>query len=124
MTLDRWLVLLGGILAIAWVNWYFLAARRATATAVRSPAGQEITIRVEGGYDPAEVHVRAGQPVRLIFDRREASSCSEEIVIPAFQIRRFLPAHRKTVVEFTPAVPGVYEMSCGMSMLHGKVVVE
>lgn len=124
MALDRLLVLLGGLLAIAWVNWYFLLARRSVATAPPSLRGQEITIRVEGGYDPAEVHVRAGTPVRLIFDRRETSSCSEELVLPDFQIRRFLPPHQKTVVEFTPPKPGVYEMSCGMGMLHGKVVVE
>ncbi len=124
MTLDRWLVLLGGLAVIAWVNWYFLFARRSAAVAAQSGAGQEITIRVEGGYDPAEIHVRKGTPVRLIFDRREESSCSEEIVIPDFQIRRFLPAFQKTAVEFTPAETGVHEMSCGMGMLHGKVIVE
>jgi len=124
MAFDKWLVLLGGLLAIAWVNWYFLLARRSAATAIPASAGQEITIKVEGGYDPAEVHVRAGTPVRLTFDRRETASCSEEVVLPDFQIRRFLPAHQKTVVEFTPTKPGVYEMSCGMGMLHGKVVVE
>jgi hypothetical protein len=34
MTLDRWLVLAGGAVAIAWINWYFfLAGRKAPGTA-------------------------------------------------------------------------------------------
>jgi plastocyanin domain-containing protein len=45
-------------------------------------------------------------------------------VLPAFGLRRFLPAFKKTVVELTPNEPGTFEMTCGMSMLHGKVIVE
>lgn len=28
MSLDKWIVLLGGIGSIAWVNWYFFVAPR------------------------------------------------------------------------------------------------
>jgi hypothetical protein len=31
MTLDRWVVLLGGVAAIGWVLWYFLPAGRTGA---------------------------------------------------------------------------------------------
>ena len=81
-------------------------------------------IAVRGGYDPGTVTVKAGSPVRLVFDRQETSSCSEEIVLPDFGIRRYLPAHEKTAVEFTPTAAGTYEITCGMGMLHGKLVVE
>lgn len=125
METADWLVLLGGMAAIAWVNWYFFLARGGDAVAAAGAGGvQEIRIAVEGGYSPAVVRVRRGDPVRLIFDRRETSSCSEEVVLPDFGIRRFLPAHEETVVEMTPDRSGTYEFTCGMGMLRGKVVVE
>jgi plastocyanin domain-containing protein len=79
---------------------------------------------VHGGYEPAEVRARKGMPLRLTFDRQEDSSCSEEVVIPDFGIRKFLPAFQKTTVELTPDRAGTYEITCGMSMLHGRLVVE
>lgn len=123
MTPQDWIVVLAGAAAIAWVNWYFFLARRPAATAKEAGGVQEVTIAVQGGYDPAEVKVRQGSPVRLVFDRRETSSCSEEVVIPDFGIRRFLPAFQKTAVELTPEKPGTYEFTCGMSMLRGRLVV-
>jgi plastocyanin domain-containing protein len=125
MSLDRILVLLGGIAAITWVNWYFFMARRTFASASLDPSGtQQIEIAVAGGYSPALVRVKAGRPVRLIFDRRETNPCSEELVIPDFGIRRFLPPDQKTAVEFTPKAPGSHEFTCGMGMLRGRVVAE
>jgi plastocyanin domain-containing protein len=125
MTPMDWAVVLAGILTIAWINWYFFLAEKATATAVAVAGGvQEVTIRVRGGYDPADVRVKRGAPVRLVFDRQETSGCSEEVVLPEFGIKRFLPAHQKTVIEFTPERAGTYEFTCGMSMLRGRLTVE
>ena len=125
MSTSDILVLLGGIAAIAWVNWYFFfAGRTAESAAVGAGGLQEVLIRVAGGYDPAHVRVKKGTPVRLIFDRQETSGCSEEIVLPGFGIKKFLPAHKKTAIEFTPENAGSYEFTCGMSMLRGRLTVE
>ncbi len=125
MSLDQIVVLVGGVAAIAWVNWYFFFARRTAASAAMNHSGvQEILITVAGGYTPQVVRVKAGRPVRLVFDRRETNPCSEEIVVPDFGIRRFLPPDERTAVEFTPAGPGAHEFTCGMGMLHGQVIVE
>ena len=121
---SDWLVLFAGAGAIIWVNWYFLFASRSAAIAATTTGAQEITIVVRGGYDPGVIRLTRGVPARLVFDRQETSSCSEEIVIPAFGIRRFLPAFSKTPVDFTPTATGRFEMTCGMSMLHGTLVVE
>lgn len=119
------IVIAAGIAAVAWVNWYFFLARRKAETARAVEGGaQEVTITVQGGYEPTEVRVRKGVPVRLVFDRRETSSCSEEVVLPDFGIRKFLPAFQKTPVELTPERAGSFEFTCGMSMLRGKLVVE
>jgi len=124
MTSDKLVVLVSGLLAIAWIIWFFFLARRSSAQATPAHGGvQEVTITVEGGYEPSEVRVLAGQPVRIVFDRRETNPCSDEVILSDFGIRRALPAHRRTVVEFTPTAPGVHEFVCGMGMLHGKVIV-
>lgn len=125
MNATDWLVVLGGLAAILWVNWYFFLAGRSVATVAASAGGtQEVTIEVRGGYEPSAVRVKAGAPVRLVFDRQETSGCSEEVVIPEFGIRRFLPAHQKTAVEITPREAGSYEFTCGMGMLRGRLIVE
>ena len=124
MNTSEWVVLVGGIAAIVWVNWYFFLAERGAAAAVAGSGGtQEVTVQVKGGYSPATVKVKKGAPVRLVFDRQETSGCSEEVVLPEFGIKRVLPAHQKTTVEFTPERAGTYEFTCGMSMLRGQLTV-
>jgi plastocyanin domain-containing protein len=117
-------VIVGALGAIALVNWYFFVAGRAPATATAGIAGApaEIVVTVDGGYSPSTVRVKVGAPVRIAFDRRDSSSCSEEIVIPDFGVRRFLPTGEKTVVEITPSAAGTYSFTCGMSMLRGTII--
>jgi len=126
MSVTDWLVIVAGLAAIGWVNWYFFVASRHTGATVAVAAGKvaEVRIAVRGGYDPATVRVKAGAPVRLVFDRQETSGCSEEVVFPAFGIRKFLPTGQPTSIEITPPAPGRYEFMCGMSMLRGAVVAE
>jgi plastocyanin domain-containing protein len=121
MSLTTALVIAGGIAAIVWVNWYFFFAGRQASAAV---AGGEQVIIVNGGYSPATVKVKAGKLVRLVFDRRDTGACSDEVVFPDFGIRRFIPSGQKTTVEITPAQPGRYEFTCGMSMHRGAIVAE
>ena len=117
----EWFVLVAGLAAIAWVNWYFLVAPRRTAAAT---AAGEVVITVQGGYSPSAVRVPAGAPVRLVFDRQESDSCSEELVMPDLGVRRFLPAHERTTITVTPPAPGTYEFTCGMGMLRGRLIAE
>lgn len=125
MSASDWIAIVASVAAIAWVNWWFFLARRPAAAAVAGAGGaQEVTITVQAGYEPAEVKVKRGMPVRLIFDRQETSGCSEEIVIPDFGIRKFLPAFQKTTIELTPEKAGTFDFTCGMSMLHGRLIVE
>lgn len=119
------LILIAGLGAIVWVNWYFFMAPKQAVAAQSSATGtQEVTITVEGGYSPSVVRVKQGRPVRLIFDRREKSPCSDEVVISGFGIRRFLKPFEKTTIDLLPAKPGSYEFACGMSMLRGRIEVE
>lgn len=125
MSAAEWSILFGGGAAIVWVNWYFFLAGRSSAAVAAARGGtQEVTVEVKGGYTPSTIRVKAGAPVRLLFDRQETAGCSEEVVLADFGIKRFLPPHQTTAVEFTPLKAGTYEFTCGMSMLRGRIVVE
>lgn len=123
MTPSDWWIAFAAAVLIALINWYFLGPRK-TAVAAAAPGGiVDVTVRVEGGYTPAEIAVPVGSRVRMTFDRREDNPCSDELVIPDFGIRRDLPAFTKTVVELT-ATPGRHEFKCGMGMLHGAITAK
>ena len=125
MSTVQIIVTLLGVCAIAWINWYFFLARPPAVSAVAGGSGpQRARIEVRGGYSPAVVRVRAGRPVRLEFHRDETSGCTEEVVLPDFGIRTFLPPHRTTPVEFTPERAGSFEFTCGMGMVRGRVIAE
>jgi plastocyanin domain-containing protein len=125
MTVVEVVVTLCGLAAIAWVNWYFFLAGRDGPVAVAGGNGvQRTRVVVNGGYAPSTIRVEPGRRVRLEFDRQETSGCTEEVVLPEFGIRTYLPAHKITAVEFTPTKPGRYEFTCGMAMVRGTILVE
>ncbi|NOX23416.1 MAG: cupredoxin domain-containing protein [Actinobacteria bacterium] len=118
------LVNLGGLGLIALIVWYFWLSSSSAATAAVTAGGvQETRIIVKGGYSPDTIRVEAGRPVRLIFDRQEASPCSERVVLDAFGLSAELPTGNDVPIEFTPTEPGEYEFACQMGMLRGKVIV-
>ena len=117
------IVVIGGISLIAFVLWYFFGEREATAAVVNEAGVQEIDVTVKGGYSPDVIVVDRGRPVRLNFRREETSSCSEQVILGDFGIARDLPAFKTTPVEFTPERSGEFPFTCGMNMLHGKLIV-
>ena len=114
-----------GLALAGFVLWYFFFSARQTASAVSSSSGvQEVAITVKGGYSPDVIEVERGRPVQLNFYRDEENSCSEELLMPDFNIRRDLPAFKTTLVELLPQQAGRFEFTCGMSMLRGTLVVK
>jgi plastocyanin domain-containing protein len=103
--------------------WWFLLSKPKSRQATTTGGVQEVTVTVDGGYDPNHIVVRAGQPVRLNFFRKDPSSCLEEVRFPDFRIAQALPVNQTTVIEFTPTQPGRYEFACGMNMFRGTVEV-
>lgn len=138
-------VVVSALVAIALVNWWFFVAGQTVAVATAAPvmatvaanpatasgavgaaapATPEIVITVDGGYSPNTIRAKAGQPLRLVFDRKDDSSCSEEVVIPAFGIKKFLPTGERTAIDITPVESGRIPFTCGMGMLKGTILVE
>jgi plastocyanin domain-containing protein len=118
------IVTIVGLGLAGFVLWYFFSARP-TASAVSSSGGmQTVDITVKGGYSPNVIEVARGKPVQLHFYRDEDNSCSEELLMPDFRIRRDLPAFQTTLVEVLPQEAGRFEFTCGMGMLRGALLVK
>ncbi|MFN2602442.1 MAG: cupredoxin domain-containing protein [Gemmatimonadaceae bacterium] len=117
-------VVVGAVLLIVAVIWYFFGARARVAAELTERGVQEIAIKVKGGYSPDVIVVKHGIPVKLDFYRDETSSCSETVILGDFGIARDLPAFQTTSIEFTPEKTGEFDFTCGMNMLHGKLVVQ
>ena len=117
-------VTLGGLGLIGLELWWFLLSKPKSRQATTQGGIQEITVTVDGGYEPSQIAVQAGQPVRLNFYRKDASSCLEEVRFPDFRIAKELPLNQTTAIEFTPDKPGRYEFTCGMNMFRGVVEVQ
>ncbi|MDZ8053533.1 MAG: cupredoxin domain-containing protein [Aulosira sp. ZfuVER01] len=118
-------VTLGGLGLIGLELWWFLLSKPKSQKAVAADGDvQEVSITVDGGYDPSRIVVQAGIPVRLKFTRKDPSSCLEQVVIPDFHIAADLPLNQITAVEFTPEKPGEYAFTCGMNMFRGAIAVQ
>jgi plastocyanin domain-containing protein len=125
MTWDRILVNLIGLGLISFIVWFFWLVRtKGVRAAVTSAGYQEQMILVKGGYTPDVIVVERGKPVRLNFVRQESASCSEMVMLPAFNKSANLPEGQTVAVEFLPKEPGEYEFQCQMGMLRGKIIVE
>ncbi|AYA39076.1 cupredoxin domain-containing protein (plasmid) [Hymenobacter oligotrophus] len=125
MDTTAFIVTIAGVGLAAFVIWYFFFSARQTASAVSMSGGvQEVAITVKGGYSPDVIEVERGKPVQLSFYRDEENSCSEELLMPDFNVRRDLPAFKTTLVELLPQQAGTFTFTCGMGMLRGNLVVK
>lgn len=123
-TADRIAAVVIGVALGVFLYVFFFGKRRAVAAASSGRGDRDrIEIAVAGGYRPDLVVARRGVPLTLVFDRREANPCTDEVVLPEFGIRRELPPFAKTAVEILPTRTGEFPFSCGMNMLHGTIRV-
>lgn len=119
MSLDKIIVSISSLAAIALTYWFFLMKNEKELKATDS-----IDILVKGGYSPENIVIKKGQTTKLNFLRKDPSSCLEEVVIPDFHIKKFLPLNKKFTIELKPEVSGEFPYHCGMNMYHGKIIVK
>ena len=119
MTPDKIIVILLGFLGIVFTYWFFLM-KKDNAVEVEN----SVDIAVDGGYSPNSISIPKGKTTTLNFLRTDPSSCLEEVVIPDFKIRKFLPLNKKVNIVIAPKESGTYEIVCGMNMFHGKILVK
>lgn len=119
MTLDKILVTIVGVIGIIFTYWFFLMRNEKTVIT----NSDSVDIIIEGGYSPEVISVPYGKTTKLNFIRKDPSSCLEEVVLPDFKIRKFLPVNQTTTIKITPQQTGEFVYSCGMNMFHGKIIV-
>jgi plastocyanin domain-containing protein len=117
--MDKVIVTVIGFVAIVLVYWFFLM-RKTKKIIIQD----EVTILVDGGYNPEVIQVPVHKKTIIHFLRKDPSDCLEEVVLSDFKIRKHLPLNKEVTISITPEKPGEYVFSCGMNMFHGKIIVE
>lgn len=98
-------------------------------TAADSPATtgvQEVGIEIQNhGYFPEQVHVAAGQPIRLTLTSQDVYSCSLAFVIPELDVQLSMQPTDSQTVDLPALKSGqVVPFSCSMGMYTGQIVVD
>ncbi len=119
--MDKLLVAISSISGIAFTYWFFLMKKDDDAVVVKT---NSVDISVEGGYSPSVISISKNKQTTINFFRKDPSSCLEEVVLPDFKIRKYLPLNKTTSIQITPTRSGTFEISCGMNMFHGKIIVQ
>lgn len=119
MSIDKLIITVVGLFGVVSIYWFFLM-KKELVIKVRD----QVDVTVKGGFVPEVISIPLGKKTRINFFRKDPSSCLEEIVLPDFKIRKFLPLNKKVFIEVTPKKSGEFSFSCGMNMFHGKVIVK
>ena len=122
MTVADGVIVLSALFFTGLLAWFFFGPKK-TRRAALEDGVQVVRVGVKGGYSPDQIEVRAGVPVRMLFDRQEAGDCSSRVVMPDFKVNALLPAYATTAVEFLPREEGEFRFACGMNMLSGTIRV-
>jgi plastocyanin len=96
------------------------AAAPVTVPSARGAVEMAVTDR---GFEPDEVPVKKGEPVKLVITRKTDATCAKDIVIPEHGIRKALPLNQPVEVTFTPTKTGELKYGCAMNQMIGGVLV-
>jgi len=122
---NKIIVLMSTVLLVGLIVWWFFGKRKVEAvTATKQGDKQIVEIVVDGGYKPGVIELERGVPTEIVFIRKDASACFEEVVLPDFGVRTHLPLNKPYTVTIDPKEAGEYKYACGMNMFFGKVVVK
>lgn len=84
---------------------------------------QEISMKVTSyGYEPSNLTIKAGVPVRWKVDGTEAYGCTSVLTIPALNVSKPL-RQGENVIEFTASQKGQLSFMCSMGMVRGSFTV-
>ncbi len=114
-------VITGGIGLIGAELWWFMLSKTKSQKAKINQGIQSVDIVVDGGYTPDRIEVRAGEPVKLNFFRKDPNNCLSQVLLPDFNQALDLTINQITSVEIVPEKPGEYTFTCGMNMYRGVI---
>jgi plastocyanin domain-containing protein len=118
MELDKIIVVIFGLIGIAFTYWFFLMKKEKEVEVM-----DEVNIKVSGGYSPEVISIPRGKTTKINFFRTDPTDCLSEVILGDFKIRKELPLNQRVTIEITPQQSGEFKFSCGMNMYHGRIVV-
>ncbi len=84
---------------------------------------QEISMKVtRSGYEPNNLTISAGIPVRWKIDGTGAAGCTNIMTIPSLNVSQTLRSG-ENIIEFTPPKKGQLAFMCSMGMVRGSFTV-
>jgi plastocyanin domain-containing protein len=110
------------LLSVVGVGTLVLSACQQTQS---GQAGKEVQISVtDKGFEPAEVHIPAGQAVTLVMTRKTDQTCATEVEFASLKQTYKLPLNQAVRISLPGSQKGVLNYECGMHMLSGRIVVQ
>ncbi|MBI4139044.1 sulfite exporter TauE/SafE family protein [Candidatus Uhrbacteria bacterium] len=98
---------------------------RTSAAAIPAANAEEQVIKMTvaaDGYQPSNLQVKKGIPVRWEIDGQAVVGCVNSLVVPSYGISEQLKPGMN-IVRFTPDKAGVVPFSCAMGMVRGSFTV-
>lgn len=94
------------------------------STGASGSSVKEFTLSFSGGsYQPNPITVNKGDTVRLVADMGSILGCYRTVVIPKFGVRKTVSVG-DNIIEFTASEAGTFQVTCGMGMAGGSIVVK
>ena len=110
-------------LALILVTLTLAACKKEDAVVVK-PASPRIAMEVTGdGFVPANVTLKAGQPVTFVITRKTDETCATDLLIEGTDIKIALPLNKPVEVAWTPTKAGKVKFGCAMDMMVGGVLL-
>ena len=88
--------------------------------------GSTIIINVENyGYNPPEIHAKAGVPVTLKLITEDVRSCSRAFIIPSLNVQKMLDQIGEATIQIPAQKSGAkINYSCSMGMYGGRIIFD
>lgn len=109
-----------GFALIIFIIWWFWIIKPQSQKATSNIVNIEVD---NGVYSPANIEIKLGQAVKLIFLRKDPSPCAEKVIIDKLGVSLDLPVNKPIEFMFKPEQVGEYEFTCQMKMYIGSLNV-
>lgn len=97
-----------------------------TAEVKPAEGARAIELKVtEDGFQPGNITLKKGEPVKFVVTRITDATCATELLISDTDIKADLPLNKPVEIAYTPTKAGQVKFGCAMDMMvSGMLLVE